>query len=58
MSGLLAPELHESIIGLAEVKDIFKSSKMGAVAGCQVVEGLVKHGSPIRVLRDNIVIFE
>jgi len=58
MSGLLDPELHETIIGLAEVKDIFKSSKMGAVAGCQVIEGLVKHGSPIRVLRENIVIFE
>ena len=58
MSGLLAPETREEILGLAEVKDVFKSSAMGAVAGCQVVEGVVKKGNPIRVLRDNIVIYE
>ena len=58
MSGLLSPELREEIIGLAEVKDVFKSSAMGAVAGCQVVDGSVKKGNPIRVLRDNIVIYE
>lgn len=58
MSGLLSPELREEIIGLAEVKDVFKSSKMGAVAGTQVVDGVIKRGNPIRVLRDNIVIYE
>ena len=58
MSGLLTPELREEIIGLAEVKDVFRSSKMGAVAGTQVVEGIIKRGSPIRVLRDNVVVFE
>jgi len=58
MSGLLSPEIREEILGLAEVKDVFKSSAMGAVAGCQVLEGVVKKGNPIRVLRDNIVIYE
>ncbi len=58
MSGLLSPELREEIIGLAEVKDVFRSSKMGAVAGTQVVEGVIRRGNPIRVLRDNVVIFE
>ena len=58
MSGLLSPELREEIIGLAEVKDVFRSSKMGAVAGTQVVEGVIKRGNPIRVLRDNVVVFE
>ena len=58
MSGLLSPELREEIIGLAEVKDVFRSSKMGAVAGTQVLEGVIKRGNPIRVLRDNVVVFE
>ena len=58
MSGLLSPELREEIVGIAEVKDVFKSSALGAVAGCQVVEGSVKRGNPIRVLRDNVVIYE
>ena len=58
MSGMLRPEVKERIVGVAEVKDVFRSSKMGAVAGCQVVEGSVKRGNPIRVLRDNVVIFE
>ena len=58
MSGMLSPELREEIIGLAEVKDVFRSSKMGAVAGTQVVEGVIKRGNPIRVLRDNVVIYE
>jgi translation initiation factor IF-2 len=58
MSGLLSPEVREEIIGLAEVKDVFRSSKMGAVAGTQVVEGMIKRGRPIRVLRDNVVIYE
>ena len=58
MSGLLSPETRENIIGLAEVKDVFKSPKFGAVAGSIVIEGTVKRGKPIRVLRDNVVIYE
>ena len=58
MSGMLEPEIREKIVGVAEVKDVFRSSKMGAVAGCQVVEGVIKRGNSIRVLRDDIVIFE
>ncbi len=58
MSGLIAPELSENIIGIAEVKNIFKSKKLGDIAGCIVLEGRVKHNSPIRVLRKNIVIYE
>jgi len=58
LSGLLSPEVREEIIGLAEVKDVFKSSGFGAVAGCIVIDGVVKRGNPIRVLRDNVVIFE
>lgn len=58
LSGMLAPELREEIVGLAEVKDVFRSPKFGAVAGCLVVDGVVKRGNPIRVLRDNVVIYE
>ena len=58
ISGLLGTEVREQIIGLAEVKDVFRSSKLGAIAGCIVVEGVVKRHNPIRVLRDNVVIFE
>jgi translation initiation factor IF-2 len=58
MSGLLSPELREEIIGLAQVKDVFKSSRFGAVAGCLVMEGTVRKGNPIRVLRDNVVVYE
>ncbi len=58
MSGLLSPETKETILGLAEVKDVFKSPKFGAVAGSMVIEGTVKRGKPIRVLRDNVVIYE
>ncbi len=58
MSGMLAPETKEQIIGIAEVRDVFNSPKLGAVAGCMVTEGVVKRNSPIRVLRDNVVIFE
>lgn len=57
-AGLLEPEVREQFIGLAEVKDVFKSSKYGAVAGCLVVDGVVKWEQPIRVLRDNVVIYE
>ena len=58
MSGMLSPEIREEIIGLAEVKDVFRSPKLGAIAGCLVVEGTVKRSAPIRVLRDNVVIYE
>lgn len=58
MGGLLAPELREEFVGIAEVKDVFRSSVMGAVAGCLVVDGHVEKGLPVRVLRDNVVIFE
>ena len=58
LSGLLKPESRENIIGLAEVKDIFRSPKFGDVAGSIVVEGVVRKGLPIRVLRDNVVIYE
>ncbi|MCP3662001.1 MAG: translation initiation factor IF-2 [Gammaproteobacteria bacterium] len=58
MSGLLSPEVREEIVGLAEVRDVFRSSKLGAIAGCMVIEGMVKRNNPIRVLRDNVVIYE
>ncbi len=58
MSGMLAPEFKEQIIGLAEVRDVFRSPKLGSIAGCMVVEGVVKRNNPIRVLRDNVVIYE
>jgi len=58
MSGMLSPEKQENIIGLAEVKDVFRSPKFGDVAGSIVVEGVVRKGQPIRVLRDNVVIYE
>jgi translation initiation factor IF-2 len=58
ITGLLGTEVKERIIGLAEVKDVFRSSKLGAIAGCLVVEGVVRRHNPIRVLRDNVVIFE
>jgi len=58
MTGMLAPEFKEQIIGLAEVRDVFKAPKIGAVAGCMVIEGVVKRNNRIRVLRDNVVIYE
>lgn len=58
MSGMLAPEFKQEIIGLAEVRDVFKSPKIGAIAGCMVTEGIVKRSNPIRVLRENVVIYE
>jgi translation initiation factor IF-2 len=57
-SGMLSPEVREDIIGLAEVKEVFKSRKLGDIAGCIVLDGVVRRSSPIRVLRDNVVIFE
>ena len=57
-SGLMAPETREQIIGLAEVKEVFRSRKLGDIAGSIVTEGSVRRNSPIRVLRDNVVVFE
>jgi translation initiation factor IF-2 len=58
MTGLLKPEIKEQIMGLAEVREVFRSSKFGTVAGCLVVEGFIKRGNPVRVLRDNVVIHQ
>jgi translation initiation factor IF-2 len=58
INGMLAPEIKEKIVGLAEVRDVFRSPKFGAIAGCMVVDGFVKRSLPIRVLRDNVVIYE
>jgi translation initiation factor IF-2 len=58
LSGMLAPEIREQIVGIAEVKEVFKSPKFGDIAGCIVTEGYVRRANPIRVLRDNVVIFE
>ncbi|GAB0149259.1 MULTISPECIES: translation initiation factor IF-2 [Marichromatium] len=58
ISGLLSPIITEEIIGLAQVRDVFRSSKFGAVAGCMVTEGTIKRNNPIRVLRDNVVVYE
>src|SRR6266480_4140349 len=58
MTGMLQPEIKEQIVGVAQVREVFRSSKFGVVAGCLVTGGLVKRNNPIRVLRDNVVIFE
>ncbi|MCB1877533.1 MAG: translation initiation factor IF-2, partial [Chromatiales bacterium] len=58
MEGMLSPEVKEQIIGLASVRDVFRSARLGAIAGCMVMEGVVKRNNPIRVLRDNVVIYE
>ncbi len=58
MTGMLSPEFKEEIIGLAEVRDVFRSPKLGAIAGCMVIDGIVKRNNPIRILRDNVVIYE
>jgi translation initiation factor IF-2 len=58
INGLLGPQFKEQILGLAEVRDVFRSAKIGAVAGCMVIEGIVKRGCPIRVLRNNVVIYQ
>lgn len=58
LSGMLAPEYKEQIIGLAEVRQVFNSPKLGLIAGCMVMDGMIKRSSPIRVLRNNIVVFE
>jgi translation initiation factor IF-2 len=56
--GLLSPEIREQIVGIAEVREVFSSPRFGQVAGCLVTEGTVRRNNPIRVLRDNVVIFE
>jgi translation initiation factor IF-2 len=58
LTGMLAPELREEIVGIAEVRDVFSSPKFGQIAGCMVIEGTVYRSKPIRVLRDNVVIYE
>ncbi|WP_375321799.1 translation initiation factor IF-2 [Aliivibrio logei] len=58
MGGMLAPEFRQEIIGLAQVREVFKSPKLGAIAGCMVTEGTIKRNNPIRVLRENVVIYE
>lgn len=58
LTGMLAPKFKEQIVGIAEVRDVFKSPKLGAIAGCMVIEGAIKRNNPIRILRDNVVIYE
>lgn len=58
LSGLLEPQFKEEVVGLAEVRDVFRSPKLGAIAGCMVIEGVIKRNNPIRVLRDQVVIYE
>jgi len=58
LSGMLSPEIREQIIGLAQVREVFHSAKLGAVAGCMVIEGVVKRNTPIRVLRESVVVYE
>jgi len=58
LQGMLQPEFKEQMVGLAEVRDVFRSSKFGAIAGCMVLEGVVRRNKPIRVLRDNVVVYE
>lgn len=58
LSGMLEPEVREDIVGIAEVRDVFRSPKFGQIAGCMVLEGTVYRNKPIRVLRDNVVIYQ
>jgi len=58
LSGMLAPEQKESRLGLVEVREVYKISKVGTVAGCYVLEGVVRRGSKVRLLRDNVVVFD
>jgi len=58
IEGKLEPDFKEEIIGIADVRDVFKAPKIGLIAGCMVTDGIVKRNNPIRVLRDNIVIYE
>lgn len=58
LTGMLGSDVRENILGVAEVRDVFRSPKFGAIAGCMVIEGTVYRNRPIRVLRDDVVIFE
>jgi translation initiation factor IF-2 len=58
LSGMLAPQFREEIVGIAEVREVFRSPKLGLIAGCMVVEGVIKRNNPIRVLRNNVVIYD
>ncbi len=58
LTGMLKPQFKEEVVGLAEVREVFKAPKIGAIAGCHVIEGVVRRNRPIRILRDNVVIFE
>ena len=58
LSGMLDPEVREEIVGIAEVREVFQSKKMGQIAGCMVIDGTVYRAKKIRVLRDNVVIYE
>ena len=58
LSGMLAPEKKESVLGLVQIRQIYKISKVGTVAGCMVLEGLIKRGARVRLLRDNVVIHD
>ena len=58
LSGMLSPEIREEIVGIAQVREVFDSKKLGNIAGCMVIEGTVSRTKKIRVLRDNIVIYE
>ena len=57
LSGMLSPEIKESIVGLVEIRNVFKISKVGAVAGCFVLDGLIKRSSSVRILREGVVIY-
>ena len=58
MTGMLSPEMKEQIVGIAQVREVYRSTKLGSIAGCMVIEGAVKRTNPIRVLRDSVVIYE
>jgi translation initiation factor IF-2 len=58
MNGLLSPEIKETVLGLAEIREVFRSAKLGVIAGCMITQGLVRRNAPIRILRDNVVIHE
>lgn len=58
MAGMLKPQIREEVVGIAEVREIFRAPKAGAIAGCQVTEGVIRRGRQARVLRDNVVIFD
>jgi translation initiation factor IF-2 len=57
LSGMLSPEKRENVLGLVEIRQVFRVPKVGAVAGCMVLSGIVKRGAQVRLLRDNVVIF-